>query len=340
MGYLRYFDYQKLIQDANFQQIIASNDNLRIDAERAAQAEMISYLVQKYDTTQEFVSTTVWDYSVAYPVNSLVELNFTLYSATSLYPLNSLVTFAGKEYINTTAITVAEAFTLSKWKLLGNQYDLFYIAPPYPVFNYKEFYNIGDKVFWKGKVYQCLVQTQPISQSVAIQYDTIANLPLLNVFPDSPSAGKANWGIGVTYVPVAGLLPTATSTDYTAWSSVTTYVSGNKISYASKIWLSLGSSTNIIPGTDITKWQSIGFTSGDNRSQQLVMYMVDIVLFHLHSRIAPRNIPQLRYDRYRNAKQWLKDAANAIITADLPVIQPAQGNVIRFGGNVKLRNDY
>lgn len=88
--------------------------------------------------------------------------------------------------------------------------------------------------------------------------------------------------------------------------------------------------------TDTTKW-----TAADNRNNQLVNYCIDIALYTLHSRIAPRNIPELRVKRYDDAIRWLKDAARGeYITADLPAIQPTQGNRIRFGSEIKKNNQY
>lgn len=82
------------------------------------------------------------------------------------------------------------------------------------------------------------------------------------------------------------------------------------------------------------------WTAGDNRNQQIVTYLVDITLYHVHSRIAPRNIPELRVIRYDHAIQWLKMAARGEITAALPIIQPTQGGRIRYGGNIKQINSY
>lgn len=87
--------------------------------------------------------------------------------------------------------------------------------------------------------------------------------------------------------------------------------------------------------TDTTKW-----AAGDNRNQQLLTYVVDICLYHLHTRIAPRNIPDLRVKRYDDAIQWLKMAGRGEITADLPVIQPKTGARVRFGGRTKNVNSY
>jgi hypothetical protein len=82
------------------------------------------------------------------------------------------------------------------------------------------------------------------------------------------------------------------------------------------------------------------FADGDTRDQQMVLYLIDIVLYHIHSRIAPRNIPDLRVKRYDDAVKWLKMAAQGEVTPALRKIQPHTGNRIRYGGNIKLINSY
>lgn len=91
-------------------------------------------------------------------------------------------------------------------------------------------------------------------------------------------------------------------------------------------------------GTDILN--ASVWAETDNRDQQMVMYFVDITLFHLHSRITPRNVPQLRIDRYSAAIDWLKMCARGEVTPNLPVIQPKQGRRIRYGGAVRNINTY
>jgi phage gp36-like protein len=80
--------------------------------------------------------------------------------------------------------------------------------------------------------------------------------------------------------------------------------------------------------------------TGANRDPQLLAYVVDIALYHLHSRIAPRNVPELRKTRYDNAIAWLKMCAFGDVTPKLTPIAPAQGNRIRYGGNIKKINQY
>lgn len=101
-------------------------------------------------------------------------------------------------------------------------------------------------------------------------------------------------------------------------------------------WLNNGLYTisNILP-------PDIHYTEGDNRNQQLVNYVIDVMLYHLFSRIAPRNIPELRLERYDGAIAWLKNVAKGDdITADLPLLQPKQGSRIRWGSSVKAQNTY
>jgi hypothetical protein len=88
--------------------------------------------------------------------------------------------------------------------------------------------------------------------------------------------------------------------------------------------------------TNTTKW-----TSGDNRSSELVTHCINIALYLIHSRISSNNIPEHRTKARDESILWLKDAAEGkYITADIPVLQPKDGARIRFGGNVKATNFY
>lgn len=79
--------------------------------------------------------------------------------------------------------------------------------------------------------------------------------------------------------------------------------------------------------------------TGDDRDSQLVNYICDLTLYHLHSRISPRNIPQLRQDRYDNAVAWLKMCAMGDVTPKLLEYEVPQ-KIIRWGSNAKNSNSY
>jgi phage gp36-like protein len=77
--------------------------------------------------------------------------------------------------------------------------------------------------------------------------------------------------------------------------------------------------------------------SGTSRNPHIVMIYIDITLYHLHSRINPGQVPQLRLDRYNEAKRWLEQVAAGSLKPNLPEIGDededgvSDGNVIQSG---------
>jgi hypothetical protein len=144
------------------------------------------------------------------------------------------------------------------------------------------------------------------------------------------------------------------------YSNTTTYNVGNIVYYNNIQYTCLVSSLGILP-TNTQFWVSGAaytvtgvypdnasiWAQGDNRNQQIVMYLLDITLYHLHSRINPRNVPDLRKERYDGnsptqsggAIAFLKRVASGDVTADLPQILPQQGMSIRYGSSVAKQNN-
>jgi len=81
-------------------------------------------------------------------------------------------------------------------------------------------------------------------------------------------------------------------------------------------------------------------TLTDDRNIQSIMYVVDISLYHLLTRIAPRNIPQHRIDRYTMAIDWLRKIGRGEITVSLTLLQPESGSRIVWGSDSKDNLDY
>jgi len=293
MAYLIPNDYRLQIQDVNLNQIISNDLTVLALSQAAAEAEAKSYLRQKYDIDQEFKSLDVWDNSKTYQVNDRVYLDASAYVPANTYAAGALALYSGSVYKCKTNGTTG-AWDGSKWDLIGKQYSIFSVPAPENPFEYSGTYNVGDKVYWKGYKYTCLVQTPLLSHDTGLQYRTYENLPLPNVAPDDPTEGVNYWGNKTAYTVPAGTLPTNT-----------------------------------------TYWNQ-----SDNRDQQMLIYAVDLTLYHVHSRIAPRNIPELRVKRYDDAIAWLQMCAKGEVTPSLPVLQPKQGRRIRFGGQVRNINSY
>lgn len=270
MAYLYYRDYERLIQAENLTQIVNSDDELRVEMQETAEAEVKSYLVQRFDMTDEFRSLAVYNFTATYGGRDRVYLNASAYVAANSYAVNDLTLNGSNVYICNTATT--GAFALADWTLLGAKWAVFVATTPNPIFDFTKTYSTGDIVWYLGHNY------------TAIQSAT-------GIKPDGTD-GELYWTDNGAY-SFTGKLPTNTTF----------------------------------------------FTAGDDRNKQIRMYMVDICLFHLLTRIAPRNNPENRMIRYDSAKSWLKSVARGEVTADLPLIMPEQGGRMRWG-NYKLDLEY
>jgi phage gp36-like protein len=81
--------------------------------------------------------------------------------------------------------------------------------------------------------------------------------------------------------------------------------------------------------------------TGDNRNALIVMFAVDILLYHIHSRLMGKETPEIRDIRYSDAIKWLKMVNAGEIFIDLP-LKPntvAAGN-ISYVGEEKRNNRF
>lgn len=336
MGYLRLYDYASNIQSTTFNQLIQANDSLRIIKEAVSQAAITSYITQKFNVYEEFMLTTVFSPAVTYQANSLIELNYPAWVAQNYISGQEVTYTDGKCHLcilNTIANDLPSNATY--WRVLGTKYDLYYIPTPYPEFQITGFYRVGDIAYWRNKVYKALIQTSIPDHISDLQAYTYSNIPLNNVFPDDPINGPTYWGVGVPY-SVSGLIPNGILPP--PWAAGT-YTSGSSVLLNGQIWFSL-KNTNLKPGTDITAWQPQSWVFGDNRNAQLVECMVWLTVDKLAPLISPRNTPVFWDKKYTEMLTWLQMCADGHVTLDAPLLQPAQGGKIRFGGNVKQINGY
>ena len=80
----------------------------------------------------------------------------------------------------------------------------------------------------------------------------------------------------------------------------------------------------------------------DPRDPKVVMFCVDITLFNLHKRVAPRKISELRVSLYNAAKEWLTLVSEGTLTPDLPrPIKAAENSdTIRWGSQAQQSHHY
>lgn len=332
--YLTKLDYKRQIQTKLFDEILGGDDSIRIDNEQTAYEEIQGYLTSRYDVSKEFRDAVKFSFVSTYYAGQLVFLDADAYSATApSYALNDLVLQAGNVYYCKTAIAAPEAFNAAKWTLLGPQYKMFHIPLPYDSFNLYTFYFLNDKAFWRDYNYRANSETRTRSHQNEIQANRTEDLLPLNDFPTTKNTQQ--WKDKTEY-KFTGLWPIAVPGDFTAWSGVTAYVTGDRVSRNSIIWQAAANSTNIEPGTDITKWMPISWVAGDNRNSKMVDVMVAVSLYLIHRTVAPRNIPEKVKIEYDNAILYLENVMNGKVNLRIEELQPDQ-NIGFSGGSEPKR---
>jgi hypothetical protein len=86
---------------------------------------------------------------------------------------------------------------------------------------------------------------------------------------------------------------------------------------------------------DTLPTNTIYWQQGDNRSQLMKLHYMEMVLFYLNKTITPTNIPEIRVKGYKMALDYLEALGTGKKNSPILQLQPAQGNPIRFGGQVR-----
>lgn len=314
--YLTKSDYLATIQDGQLtDQILAeltnSGDKERKFAEGWAIGIIRGKLKAKFDLDFEFTETLPYDPTKVYYAGSRVVIDYADWEAKK-YEINSCVIKDGIGYIcivNESANTFDEA----EWQPLGNQYTIYYIKLPFPLFSLEiqtskgvytaGFYNVDDNVWWLNHTYSALRKTVIYDHATIIQYRDLNDLPPVNIFPNDPQSGAAWWkDLGEysikAYIEDETTLPVGTDDNPSVW------------------------------------------TVGDNRDPVTMQAVIDLAIWMLHKRIAPQNIPKLREQAKNDIFSWIASVKSGDTDTDLIQLQPSQGDSFAWGSNPKLINQY
>lgn len=212
-------------------------------------------------------------------------------------------------------------------------------------------YSVGNLVLQAGSVYRCNTsgatgafdptQWDMLGLQYTLFYAAYPN-PLFILTNVYKTEDIIFWGTSSWRCLIATVTGSHTADLQAVYSQQIPYANTFPDTPGQTQWQAIAPIPYTVPaGTDIlntTYW-----TPGDSRNQELLNCVIDITLYRVHKRIAPRNIPDLRVKAYDDAIKWLKDAGdvgNSGITADLPVKQPKSGGRIRWGGNVRTQTTY
>jgi hypothetical protein len=331
MSFLRRKDYYSLIDTDQISTITTSTDSFLTDREKAAQEEISSYIRHRYDVTKIFKDILTYSFTTQYYINDLVQWSETAYSATSTYALNARVSYSGSIYKCNTAGTTG-VWNSSKWDYLALNETLYYCAVncvgslPSSAFTFttNAYTTSHDDIKGWDKLSQTTIYLKRLDDEVRIYFsaaDRSSNINVVGLFEynqdgmDFPvnvpvMPGYNDDNILSGFISIIGYIP-----DLTEWSVV-----------ASNCWV-----------------------EGDNRNPMILQLMIDVVLYHILSRIQPRNIPDLRKERYdgndpnqnSGAVGYLKRVQKGDVQLDLPVhYDQERGQVFSFGSEEKQSFSY
>jgi hypothetical protein len=139
--------------------------------------------------------------------------------------------------------------------------------------------------------------------------------------------------------------------DFSRWDNKTEYIIGNIVTDDNGyVYTAIAASTNQaltltaywskminIATSNATYW-----TVGDNRYPMFVELAMDMTLYNMHARINPRNIPDLRIERNREALDQLDAWASGTDTAEVLNINSTDstGYSIRYGNSLDKQDNF
>ena len=75
--------------------------------------------------------------------------------------------------------------------------------------------------------------------------------------------------------------------------------------------------------------------TGDDRDHFIVMITIDILLYHLWAKRAPRKIPEYRVTRYQDVLDWLKSVGSGELQSALPQLPDDE-----YEGRIAIKSKY
>lgn len=79
--------------------------------------------------------------------------------------------------------------------------------------------------------------------------------------------------------------------------------------------------------------------TAEDRNPVIMMYLIDMVLYHLHSNIVTRAMPKTRADRYEAAISWLDKVSRGQLDPALPLLETEDSTpTLKTGSNTKYRS--
>src|ERR1035437_4296667 len=192
--YLTLNDYLPSIQSGQLNNqlldaVTAGGNQQRQFAESWAIGKSLSMLGEYFDFSNELTPTLPFDYNKKYYPGDRIVIDFPDWIASSNsesegdtsiqeYFIGDCVIYNSIGYCCNNG-NKDTSFKPNNWTAIGNQYDIYYLCYPQPLFNLdvqsrrglsvNGFYKVNDKVYFNKRIWQCIVGTGGISHQESEQ---------------------------------------------------------------------------------------------------------------------------------------------------------------------------
>lgn len=263
-----------------------------------------------------------------------------------------------------TAIDEIKSYLVQRWDCNAEftdtpawSYTKSYNAADRVILDYNSFsasvnYSTGSTVIYNSNAYLSTTINSATTSTPDIlgtwnllgpQYQIFyANFPqpLFNIENFYNIGDKVYWN-GHTYscLTATTILDTTSALQYqrVEWLPLPNIIPDSLANKKFQYWAD-GGTYSVPAGTSLSN--TTYWTVGDNRTPQIVMLMIDMVLYYLHKSISPQNIPDMRKEAYNQAIKVLRSASKGETSLSMRVLQPTQGLKTRFTGNIRRNNDW
>lgn len=110
------------------------------------------------------------------------------------------------------------------------------------------------------------------------------------------------------------------------------FITGDYVCFENEVYLATSDNSGSVPSESPDVW-----TQSDPRFSLLISIIIDMTLYHLHKRINPRKVPELRTNAYNEAIKWLNDIRNNKENPNFPLLESGS-QYIPWGSNPKRDN--
>lgn len=328
MAFIRVQDYYIRISAANLNQILGQAQQITGDTEVRYGSELtaIAYargkLTQRFKVDKIFTDIMMFSAAAPYKWGDLIDLEAAAYSNIIVYNANEFILYTdGNIYYKNSETSGYAAGILpiddAYFTLVGAP-SLYYVTPP-PTFDEDTFYTPGQFTVYN---YEYYVRTANTDGYKVDGYRENQQSSLFDEWADVPFVGGTIFGSPYANpgADVYGNLMTPQNQQY--WKKIIDFTPYQ----ITGVWPS-----------DATKW-----THGDNRNQLIVKAVIDMALLEVHGVINPNQVPALRWNRDKEAKDWLSMCADGTFVLECPFYteDKNRGMAMRSGSNPATGHSY